>query len=195
MFINNILIKYRNNNGQYIYNRAGFMGFSGRRASASEALEARRADCTGILDNVHNRHLERRRALSRFQLQRRGIVVSAQYLRTTRKRTRSGYQLPGFDESTAERGGLGDVRIRRKIFRSRRAFELSGDYRCGGHPSREKEMIHFVYLFAFAIFVSVAFSIFANGTNKERIIYGLKIFAQFVIISLVLAWIFYFIPW
>jgi TRAP-type mannitol/chloroaromatic compound transport system permease small subunit len=55
-------------------------------------------------------------------------------------------------------------------------------------------MIHFVYLFAFAIFVAVAFSIFANGTTKERIIYGLKIFAQFVVISLVLAWIFYFIP-
>jgi hypothetical protein len=56
-------------------------------------------------------------------------------------------------------------------------------------------MNHFVYLFAFAIFVSIAFSIFANGTAKERIIYGLKIFAQFVLISLVLAWIFYFIPW
>jgi hypothetical protein len=56
-------------------------------------------------------------------------------------------------------------------------------------------MIHFVYLFAFAILVSIAFSIFVNGTTKERIIYGLKIFAQFVVISLVLAWIFYFIPW
>jgi TRAP-type mannitol/chloroaromatic compound transport system permease small subunit len=55
-------------------------------------------------------------------------------------------------------------------------------------------MNHFVYLFAFAIFVSIAFSIFANGTNRERIIYGIKIFAQFVVISLVLAWIFYFIP-
>lgn len=56
-------------------------------------------------------------------------------------------------------------------------------------------MIHFAYLFAFGFFVSVAFAIFANGTNRERIKYGLKIFAQFVIISLVLAWIFYFIPW
>jgi len=56
-------------------------------------------------------------------------------------------------------------------------------------------MIHFAYLFAFAFFVAVAFSIFANGTPRERILYGVKIFAQFVIISLVLAWIFYFIPW
>jgi hypothetical protein len=56
-------------------------------------------------------------------------------------------------------------------------------------------MIHFAYLFAFALLVSVAFGVFANGTSRERIIYGLKIFAQFVVISLVLAWIFYFIPW
>jgi hypothetical protein len=56
-------------------------------------------------------------------------------------------------------------------------------------------MIHFGFLFAFAIFVSVAFGVFHTGTSKERIIYGAKIFAQFVVISLVLAWVFYFIPW
>lgn len=56
-------------------------------------------------------------------------------------------------------------------------------------------MIHFAYLFAFALFISVAFGAFANGTSRERIIYGIKIFAQFVLISLVLAWVFYFIPW
>ncbi len=56
-------------------------------------------------------------------------------------------------------------------------------------------MIHFLYLIGFALFVSVAFGVFANGTTKERIIYGVKSFAQFVIVSLVLAWILYFIPW
>ncbi len=56
-------------------------------------------------------------------------------------------------------------------------------------------MIHFLYLVAFAFFVSVAFSVFANGTTRERVIYGVKTFAQFVIISFVLAWILYFIPW
>jgi len=55
-------------------------------------------------------------------------------------------------------------------------------------------MNHFIYLFAFAFFVAVAFGVFNNGTTKDRIIYGVKIFAQFVIISLVLAWVFYFIP-
>ncbi len=56
-------------------------------------------------------------------------------------------------------------------------------------------MIHFLYLMAFAILVAVVFGVFANGTPRERLIYGLKIFAQFLGISLGLAWLFYFLPW
>ena len=56
-------------------------------------------------------------------------------------------------------------------------------------------MIHFLYLIGFALFVSVAFGAFADGTSKERIIYGLKIFGQFLVVSLVIGWILYFIPW
>ena len=56
-------------------------------------------------------------------------------------------------------------------------------------------MIHFLYLIGFALFVSVAFAVFANGTVRVRAFYGLKTFAQFVVISLVLAWILYFVPW
>jgi hypothetical protein len=56
-------------------------------------------------------------------------------------------------------------------------------------------MIHFLYLVGFALLVSIAFAVFSNGTEKEKFIYGLKTFGQFVGISLVLAWIFYFIPW
>jgi len=56
-------------------------------------------------------------------------------------------------------------------------------------------MIHFLYLLGFSFFVSVAFGVFSNGTTRDRILYGVKTFAQFVIISLVLAWIFYFVPW
>lgn len=55
-------------------------------------------------------------------------------------------------------------------------------------------MIHFVYLLIFALFVSLVFGAISNGTNKERIIYGVKTFLQFVVISLIMAWIFYFIP-
>jgi hypothetical protein len=56
-------------------------------------------------------------------------------------------------------------------------------------------MIHFLYLIGFGFFVSVAFGAFANGTSKERIIYGLKIFGQFLLASLIIGWILYFIPW
>jgi hypothetical protein len=53
---------------------------------------------------------------------------------------------------------------------------------------------HFLYLIGFAIFVSVVFGSFADGTPRDRIIYGGKTFVQFVGISLVIAWILYFIP-
>lgn len=56
-------------------------------------------------------------------------------------------------------------------------------------------MIHFLYLVGFALFVSVAFATLSGGTPKERIIYGFKSFAQFVLVSLVLAWVLYFVPW
>ena len=55
-------------------------------------------------------------------------------------------------------------------------------------------MIHFLYLVGFAFFVAVVFAAIADGTSRDRIIYGVKTFFQFVVISLVLAWILYFIP-
>ncbi len=55
-------------------------------------------------------------------------------------------------------------------------------------------MIHFLYLVGFAFFVAIAFGVFASGNNREKTIYGAKIFAQFLAVSLVLAWIFYFLP-
>jgi len=56
-------------------------------------------------------------------------------------------------------------------------------------------MIHFIYLIGFGFFVSVAFSIFTSGTVREKVLYGVKTFLQFVVVSLILAWILYFIPW
>jgi len=34
----------------------------------------------------------------------------------------------------------------------------------------------------------------AKDTNQERLLYGLKVFAEFMVIGLVLGWILYFIP-
>ena len=55
-------------------------------------------------------------------------------------------------------------------------------------------MIHFLYLAGFAVLVGISFGVFSNGTIKEKVLYGFKTFAQFIIISVVLAWIFYFTP-
>lgn len=56
-------------------------------------------------------------------------------------------------------------------------------------------MINFLYLIGFALIVSTAFSIFEKGDAKEKFLYGLKVFAQFVLISIALAWVLYFLPW
>jgi hypothetical protein len=56
-------------------------------------------------------------------------------------------------------------------------------------------MKHLIFLLLFAAFISVGFAIFFDGDTKQRIIHGLKSFAQFVLISIGLAWVFYFIPW
>ena len=56
-------------------------------------------------------------------------------------------------------------------------------------------MIHFLYLVGFAMLVAIVLGAISAGSNRSKFYYGLKIFAQFTLISLVLAWIFYFIPW
>lgn len=55
-------------------------------------------------------------------------------------------------------------------------------------------MTHFLYLVGFAFFVSIVFGAIHVGTPRQRIIYGGKAFLQFVSISLVIAWVLYFIP-
>ncbi len=55
-------------------------------------------------------------------------------------------------------------------------------------------MIHFLYLVGFALFVSVVFGAIAEGSPRERALYAGKTFLQFLVVSLVLAWIFFFIP-
>lgn len=56
-------------------------------------------------------------------------------------------------------------------------------------------MIHFVYLVLFATLLAVAFGALSSGTTRDRVLYGVKTFAQFVLISLLMAWVFYFLPW
>ena len=55
-------------------------------------------------------------------------------------------------------------------------------------------MRHFLVMALFAALASVVFGAMAKDNMQERVIYGCKVFAEFMGIGLVLAWILYFIP-
>jgi hypothetical protein len=55
-------------------------------------------------------------------------------------------------------------------------------------------MRHFLVMTIFAVLASVIFGAVAKDTAQERIFYGIKVFAEFMAIGLVLSWILYFIP-
>jgi hypothetical protein len=46
----------------------------------------------------------------------------------------------------------------------------------------------------FAVLASIVFGSVAKDTARERWLYGLKVFAEFMVIGLVLGWVLYFIP-
>ena len=55
-------------------------------------------------------------------------------------------------------------------------------------------MRHFLVMTLFAALASVVFGAMAKDTPRERWLYGVKVFAEFLVIGLVLSWILYFIP-
>ncbi|HMF55131.1 MAG TPA: hypothetical protein VK619_02115 [Pyrinomonadaceae bacterium] len=55
-------------------------------------------------------------------------------------------------------------------------------------------MKHFFMMMLFAALVSVVFGVTARHTARERLLYGLKVFGEFMVIGLVLAWVLYFLP-
>lgn len=55
-------------------------------------------------------------------------------------------------------------------------------------------MRHFLVMTAFAALAAVVFGTVAKDTNKERVVYGLKVFVEFILIGLALAWFLYFLP-
>jgi hypothetical protein len=55
-------------------------------------------------------------------------------------------------------------------------------------------MRHFLVMTAFAALAAVVFGTVAKDTNHERVVYGLKVFVEFMVIGLALAWILYFLP-
>jgi hypothetical protein len=53
---------------------------------------------------------------------------------------------------------------------------------------------HFLVMTLFAALASVIFGAMSKDTTQERLLYGVKVFAEFMVIGIVLAWILYFIP-
>jgi hypothetical protein len=47
---------------------------------------------------------------------------------------------------------------------------------------------------AFAACAAIAFGVVGRQGRRESILYGLKIFAEFVFIGLLLAWLLYWLP-
>ena len=56
-------------------------------------------------------------------------------------------------------------------------------------------MRHFLVMTLFAALASIVFGAMAKDTPYERLLYGAKVFAEFMVIGLALGWILYFIPW
>ena len=46
----------------------------------------------------------------------------------------------------------------------------------------------------FAALASIVFGAMGKDTTRERLLYGVKVFAEFMVIGLILAWVLYFIP-
>jgi len=46
----------------------------------------------------------------------------------------------------------------------------------------------------YAGLASVVFGAMAKDTTRERVLYGVKVFAEFMVIGLILSWVLYFIP-
>ncbi len=55
-------------------------------------------------------------------------------------------------------------------------------------------MTHLFWMAVFSTLVAIVFGVVAKGTNRHRLIYGLKVFAQFMLIALALGWVLYFLP-
>ena len=55
-------------------------------------------------------------------------------------------------------------------------------------------MRHVLWMAVLAILTAVVFGIAAKGTERQRFMYGLKVFGEFLAIAFLLGWILYFIP-
>ena len=55
-------------------------------------------------------------------------------------------------------------------------------------------MRHLLWMTFFAALTGIVFGAVAKGTDRQRLIYGLKVFGEFIVIAFILGWILYFLP-
>jgi len=55
-------------------------------------------------------------------------------------------------------------------------------------------MRHVFWMALFAGLTAVVFGVVTKGTDRQRLVYGLKVFGEFLFVALVLGWILYFLP-
>lgn len=55
-------------------------------------------------------------------------------------------------------------------------------------------MRHVLWMAVFAALTAVVFGIAAKGDDRQKLIYGLKVCAEFIVVAFLLGWILYFIP-
>jgi len=55
-------------------------------------------------------------------------------------------------------------------------------------------MRHLLWMAVFAALAAVVLGVSEKGANRHRLLYGLKVFAEFLVIAFLLGWILYFVP-
>lgn len=55
-------------------------------------------------------------------------------------------------------------------------------------------MRHFLVMSVFAVLAGVVFGAVGKDNNRDRVVYGLKVFLEFMAIGLLLSWVLYFLP-
>ena len=55
-------------------------------------------------------------------------------------------------------------------------------------------MRHFFWMALFAALTATVFGVVAKGTDRHRLMYGLKVFGESLAVAFILGWILYFLP-
>jgi hypothetical protein len=55
-------------------------------------------------------------------------------------------------------------------------------------------MRHFLWMALFAALTSIVFGVVVKGSDRHRLMYGLKVFGEFLAVAFILGWILYFLP-